>query len=245
MQSDIWSVGSVLYEILTGKLPPDKFHEPNTLDERIDWLNTDIELYCGNVPEVLSRLVCECLDPQPSGRPSAPSLLSVALKSDVSPEGLARSESFWAVLVAQPQEKAGVAATATHFFVSRYLYLMDGATFSPKEVCLLTSLQSRYSPNEILSYGCRISRLLDPEFDGSTILHMAAVATTKDADLKQLVWESINWPNSPTLRHLSLTRNKAGLLASSVAALKGDADLAAKLLDIESVSHLLFYLMSN
>jgi hypothetical protein len=235
----------VLYELLTGRLPPDEFYEPTTLDERIFCLNRNAESRYRSIPEVLMRLTCECLDPQVSGRPSALSLLSVALKSDISSEGLVRSESFWTVLADQPQDKAGVAATTTHFFVSRYLSLMDGAIFSPKEVCLLTSLQCLYAPAEMLSYAYRIARRLDPKFDGSTVMHMAALATAKDADIKRLVWETTKWPNSQTLRHIGLTRNKDGLLASSIAALNGDADLAAKLLDIESVFPLGFCLASS
>jgi hypothetical protein len=225
----------VLYRLLTGEFPSDEFQKSDTLDERILCLITSAESRYRNVPDVLMRLTCECLDPQPPGRPSALALLSVALKSDISVEGLRCSESFWTVLAAEPQDKAGVAAITTHFFVFEYLGLMDGTVFSPKEVCLLACLQSLYAPSEMPSYACRIARRLDQEFDASTVLHMAAIATTRDPYLKRLVWETTKWPNDPAFSRLSLNWNKDGLLASSVAAFNGDAELAAKFLDIESV----------
>lgn len=60
-QSDLYSVGVVMYELFTGSIPGDSFIEPSSINNEIE--------------PALNNLILHCLDPDPSMRPKSAELL--------------------------------------------------------------------------------------------------------------------------------------------------------------------------
>jgi serine/threonine protein kinase len=189
------------------------------------------------ISELLSKLIAECLDPDPDKRPTSLDLLSVSFKAQASSdEAIQRSTSFWRTMANHPDRGVGgLVAKTTQNFISGYLGYLNllHATFSPAEVCLLMSLQALgHSPSMLTSAG-RLMKSQAGEDQAATVLHAAASATSKDKFLKKLSWDISKWPHNPSLCHLSLRENENGLLPSTLAAWEGDREVLKQLLDIE------------
>jgi hypothetical protein len=206
-----------------------------SLNERITFLKEELDKQNISVPPVLMRVTCECLDKEPSNRPTALDLLAVCLKAFNSPMAVRRNYSFWKTLALHSekgeQAREVVAPTANRF-LCQYLDILD-TTFSEEEACLLMSLQSICSLDECLTSAVRLRKGLYANDPGATILHAAANVTTKDPYLRRLTWDVTKWPNDASLSKLSLRRDNSGLFASSLAAFNGDKQVTKYLLDIE------------
>ncbi|KIW64870.1 hypothetical protein PV04_07174 [Phialophora macrospora] len=220
-KSDIWSFGVVLYSYLCQQLPSRKYL-PSDLSDRI---KETTQLYCSvrpgaeeeDVPDLLIKLVCECLHERPEERITALDLLAVALKTDPSERGAHRSESFWKALASCPRERDGVAATTTRRFVVEYLEAMDDADFSDVEASFILSLQSMYHPSSIMTAATFFNRSFSNKPVRQTIYHAIATSTARDAQLEHLVWEDTKWPELPGLLALSLRRDADDKYPSTLA----------------------------
>ncbi|KAK9420501.1 putative Protein kinase domain-containing protein [Seiridium unicorne] len=104
-ESDVWGVGAVLNKILALQRPTRR--QPDSLEERIRQIRKSTLETPLAVPKLLARIIGECLDPSPDGRPSALQLLSVVTKSDTSQSGLEKGESFWKVMAIHADSELG------------------------------------------------------------------------------------------------------------------------------------------
>jgi hypothetical protein len=79
VQSDIYAVGLVLYEMYTGKLP----HQADTVAEvtrmRQESRITSPSTLVGDIDKTVERAILRCLDPDPKQRPASALALSAAL----------------------------------------------------------------------------------------------------------------------------------------------------------------------
>lgn len=228
----------MIYYFLTSKYPPksNPDQEKSTLSSRIRALKELLGMDAhdaSDCPEALIKITCECLDHCPENRPTVLDILCLALKADLSEAGHRRSESFWKILASQPSNQDGVAATTTRHFINEYLSLINDTTFSAAEACLILSLQSRYSDHDILINASRLSQHFTGKLEAASIFHGAAVATSQDLFLEKLVWGETKWPTLPSLSQMSLREDRAGLLASHVAALLSNVKVAKHLSRVE------------
>ena len=72
-ESDIWSFGATLYELITGKVP---FGENGGLSQLEH--NSECPQITNNVPSDIKKLICDCLSLDPTKRPSATTIHKAA-----------------------------------------------------------------------------------------------------------------------------------------------------------------------
>lgn len=72
-ESDIWSFGATLYELITGKVP---FGENGGHEQLAS--NVTCPPITANIPSGIKKLVYDCLSPEPSKRPSAATIKKAA-----------------------------------------------------------------------------------------------------------------------------------------------------------------------
>ncbi|OTB00331.1 hypothetical protein M426DRAFT_237927 [Hypoxylon sp. CI-4A] len=233
-ESDIWGIGAVLYRILTGQRPIGK--QSDCLQERITQLRGSMPEGRVAIPRLLAYVVSECLDPSVNDRPSALQVLAIAMKWDDSLQGRERSESFWGVMAMHTDHEL-VSSVVTHF-VSKHLSLLERKPmFSLLETALIISLAYKHCPRLILQ--CHLAlcdRLLideGGELSGSTAFHVIAWLPTKDTEIVRFAFEDSMWPFAKELSHLAIRKNKADLLPSGIAALRGKKSLHVRLAKIE------------
>jgi hypothetical protein len=195
---------------------------PPSLEERIQ---KTTKTYCSlrpgtdeeDVPDLLIKLVCECLDENPMNRATALDILAVSLKTDFSDQGVHRSESFWKTLASSSPEQAGVVAATVRHFVAGYLETMDDADFSDVETNVILSLQSMYTPSSIMTAATLFNQRLSNKPARRNIYHAIATSTAEDAQLEKLVWEDTKWPELAGLLPLSLRRDAEDYYPSTLA----------------------------
>jgi hypothetical protein len=233
-ETDIWGIGAVLHRVLTrSELPRAPL---KTRQERIRAIKSSIPQSTVTAPEVLASVISDCLDPSKAGRPSALQLLAVALKSDTSSEGLARSESFWRVIAMNPDPK--LTSSVVEYFVSKHLPLLAGKTmFGLLETILILSVTYKHCPRLIKQCHTSLCSNLvkdeDGELTGSTVFHILAWLSREEEEIMRLVFEDSRWPTSVELSCLILRTNKAGFLPSAIAAFQCNKDLVLRLTKIE------------
>ncbi len=72
VNSDIWSLGVTIYELVTGELPFHGWGGQQQLSDRI------LTLQCDKCSKKLSNLIDACINPHPQNRPSATEIIALA-----------------------------------------------------------------------------------------------------------------------------------------------------------------------
>lgn len=235
-KSDIWGVGAVLHCILAGCVPlPD---QPEELDDRTSQLKTKLWPELVDCSKLLLQIVSECLDPREDGRyrPTALQLLAVAIKSDTSPEGLQRSESFWQVMLTGA--KAEDASAVVKHFITHHLPLLakEKTVFSPKEIILITAMVFKHCSHLLSTAHNQLCQTFSDDPLGGTAFHALAHLDFDDEGTINIRLEHLKWPLAREMLSMALRKNKSGLLPSNLAALAGKIPLCKRLTEIEYIS---------
>lgn len=93
-RSDVFSLGTVLFELATGTLPFGEAHSAETLDrlQRCDEHDVAQRLHAAHVPGWLSQIVLICLRPQPDRRFATAEALADALAQELAQAGYVVAE---------------------------------------------------------------------------------------------------------------------------------------------------------
>jgi serine/threonine protein kinase len=234
-KSDIWGVGAVLHCILAGCVPlPD---QPEELEDRTSLLETKLWPELMDCSKLLLRIVSECLDPLEDGRyrPTALQLLAVAIKSDTSPEGLQRSESFWQVMLTEA--KAEDASAVLKHFVTNHLPLLakEKTIFSPKEITLIMAMVFKHSSHLLFTAHNQLCQTFLDDPSGGTAFHALAHLEFDDEGSIDIRLEHLKWPFAREMLSMALRKNKSGLFPSNLAAWAGKIPLCKRLTEIEYI----------
>lgn len=75
-ESDIWSLGATIFEMVTGKLP---YGDDGGYGQKGKMRPDEIKV---DVPKKIKELICACLDPDPDKRPTAEAIVKLARNRD-------------------------------------------------------------------------------------------------------------------------------------------------------------------
>jgi eukaryotic-like serine/threonine-protein kinase len=169
-RSDIYSIGIILYEMLTGQVPFDGDAPLQVVIKQLHESPTPIQDISRNVPASLAQVVMRCLEKDPERRPSSAAILSDELKRAVEMEDGEIAQSFTDSLVARSRPEssnqiAGPNAATMPEAIGPRPSLDDDQSISPE---LLSERETTIIPKsrmdtEVVSQEGGLGRITKPE----------------------------------------------------------------------------------
>jgi serine/threonine protein kinase len=115
-RSDLYSLGIMLYEMLSGNVPFDGASVPSIIVQHVTKLPKPISHVCPEVPELLARVVMHTLEKNPDKRPQSAADLADQLEAALSPDANQWRVVFHGLLDSSPEGRQRLIEGLQHNF---------------------------------------------------------------------------------------------------------------------------------